>query len=158
MFCGVQPFSDKVTFFSENNSEGEPPLSSLYFESCLAVLKRAVFPGNDNRQGGFDMMKSAKAAMLAAAMIAMGASAHAAQTPSVALGEKLFNDPKLGGATGTKTCASCHPDGAGVEFSYKKPNLPQIINMCIARGLNGIPLPLDSVEMKSLILYHQSLK
>jgi cytochrome c peroxidase len=104
------------------------------------------------------MIKSVKAAMLAAAMIAMGASAHAAQTPSVALGEKLFKDPKLGGAAGTKSCASCHPDGAGIEFSYKKPNLPQIINMCITRGLNGTPLPLESVEMKSLILYHQSFR
>lgn len=104
------------------------------------------------------MIKSMKAAMLAAVMVGMGATAYAAQSPSVEYGRKLFNDPKLGGATGTKTCASCHQDGAGIEFSYKKPNLPQIINMCITRGLNGTPLPLESVEMQSLILYHQSFK
>lgn len=104
------------------------------------------------------MIKSVKAAMVAALWAGLSLTAHAAEKPSVALGEKLFNDPKLGGATGTKSCASCHQDGAGIEFSYKKPNLPQIINMCITRGLNGTPLPLESVEMQSLILYHQSFK
>ena len=104
------------------------------------------------------MIKSLKTAILAAAMIAIGVSAQAAEKPSVALGEKLFNDPKLGGATGAKSCASCHQDGAGIEFSYKKPNLPQIINMCITRGLGGAPLAEDSVEMKSLILYHESFR
>ncbi|NTW54384.1 MAG: cytochrome C [Chlorobaculum sp.] len=104
------------------------------------------------------MMKSVLAAMIAALLLGLSLTAHAAEKPSVALGEKLFKDPKLGGATGAKSCASCHPDSAGIEFSYKKPNLPQIINMCIARGLNGTPLPEDSVEMQSLILYHQSFK
>ncbi len=104
------------------------------------------------------MVKSVMAAMVAALMAGMSLTGYAAEKPTAALGEKLFNDPKLGGATGTKTCAGCHHDGAGVEFSSGKPNLPQIINMCIARGLNGTPLPLDSVEMKSLILYHESLK
>jgi cytochrome c len=104
------------------------------------------------------MIKSLKAVMLAAFFAGLSLSAYATEKPSVALGEKLFKDPKLGGATGTKTCAGCHQDGAGIEFSYKKPNLPQIINMCITRGLNGTPLPEDSVEMKSLILYHQSFK
>jgi len=104
------------------------------------------------------MIKTLKAAMVAASMIGMSLTVHATQKPSVELGKKLFNDPKLGGATGAKTCASCHKDGAGIEFSYKKANLPQIINMCITRGLNGAPLPVDSVEMKSLILYHQSFK
>jgi cytochrome c peroxidase len=104
------------------------------------------------------MMKSLKAAMLAAAMVAMVASAHAAQTPSVELGKKLFNDPKLGGATGAKTCASCHPNGTGLEFSSESPKLAQNINTCLTRAMNGAPLPDNSVEMKSLILYHQSFK
>jgi cytochrome c len=104
------------------------------------------------------MIKSVKAAMPAALIVGMSLTVHAAEKPSVALGQKLFNDPKLGGATGTKTCAGCHQDGAGIEFSYRKTNLHQIINMCITRGLNGSPLPMDSVEMQSLILYHQSFK
>lgn len=104
------------------------------------------------------MIPLVKAAMLAVLIGGMSLSAHAVEKPSAALGEKLFKDPRLGGATGTKSCASCHEDGAGIEFSFQKPNLPQIINMCITRGLNGTPLPMDSVEMKSLILYHQSFK
>ncbi|UWX57820.1 cytochrome-c peroxidase [Chlorobaculum sp. MV4-Y] len=104
------------------------------------------------------MMKSLKAAMLATAMVVMGLTAHAAETPSVALGKKLFNDPSLGGATGAKTCASCHPSGKGVENAWKNPNLVQQINTCIVGALKGKPLPLESVQMKSLVLYHQSLK
>ncbi|NTW46637.1 MAG: cytochrome C [Chlorobaculum sp.] len=104
------------------------------------------------------MIQSVKTAMVAVLLGGLSLSAHAAEKPSVALGEKLFKDPKLGGATGAKSCASCHQDGAGIEFSYKKPNLPQIINMCITRGLGGAPLAEDSVEMQSLILYHQSFR
>jgi len=104
------------------------------------------------------MMKSVKAAMVAAAMIGMGVTAHAAQTPSVEHGKKLFSDPSLGGATGTKTCESCHPAGAGLEFSSANPRLAEIINMCIVRAMKGEELPVDSVEMQSLILYHKSLK
>lgn len=104
------------------------------------------------------MIKSARLAMLVALMAGVSLVAYAEKTPSVAHGEKLFNDPTLGGAFGTKTCGSCHQDGAGVEFSSEKPNLPKTINMCITRGLNGSPLPMNSVEMKSLILYHESLK
>jgi len=44
MFCGVLPFSDKVTFFSENNSVPEHLLSSLYFRSFLVVLSEQWFP------------------------------------------------------------------------------------------------------------------
>ncbi|HHE33173.1 MAG TPA: cytochrome C [Chlorobaculum parvum] len=104
------------------------------------------------------MMKNVKMAMLIAVMVGMGTAAQAAQTPSVEYGEKLFNDPSLGGATGTKTCESCHPDGAGLEFSAKNPKLAEIINMCIVRAMKGEELPMDSVEMQSLILYHKSLK
>ncbi|NTU54028.1 MAG: cytochrome C [Chlorobiaceae bacterium] len=104
------------------------------------------------------MIPSVKAALLAVALAGMGATTCAAQTPSVEHGEKLFTDPTLGGAFGTKTCGSCHQDGAGVEFSSEKPNLPKTINMCITRGLRGTPLPMESVEMKSLLLYHESLK
>lgn len=104
------------------------------------------------------MMKSLKIAMLAAGLAGMSFVAHAAETPSVELGKKLFNDPTLGGAAGTKTCASCHPNGKGVENAWKNPNLAKQINTCIVGALKGKPLPLESVEMKSLVLYHQSLK
>lgn len=104
------------------------------------------------------MRTSVMAAAVAALMAGPSLVGQAAEKPAVALGEKLFNDPKLGGATGTKTCASCHHDGAGIEFAFQKPNLPQIINMCIVRGLGGSPLPIGSVEMQSLIMYHQSFK
>jgi hypothetical protein len=158
MFCGVQPFSDKVTFFSENNSGGERLLSCLYFGSCLAVLKRDFFLETIIDKGAIDMNTSLKAVLIAAAMVGFGASAHAEQVPSAEYGKKLFNDPSLGGATGSKSCATCHPSGKGLENAWQNPKLGQQINTCIAGALRGKPLPLESVEMKSLILYHQSLK
>jgi len=103
------------------------------------------------------MMKSLKIAMLAAGLAGMSFVAHAAETPSVELGKKLFNDPSLGGATGSKSCATCHPSGKGLENAWQNPNLAQQINTCIVGALKGKPLPLESVQMKSLILYHQSL-
>lgn len=104
------------------------------------------------------MIKSLKIAMLAAGLAGLSLTAYAAGTPSVELGKKLFNDLALGGATGAKTCASCHPNGKGVENAWKNPNLAKQINTCIVGALKGKPLPLESVEMKSLVLYHQSLK
>ena len=53
------------------------------------------------------MMKSVKTAMLVAVMVGVGSVAQAEQTPSVEYGKKLFNDPSLGGATGSKSCATC---------------------------------------------------
>jgi cytochrome c peroxidase len=120
--------------------------------------EEGFLPDNRYHQGKSKMIQSLKVAALAVLFAGLSLNAHATTRPSVALGEKLFCDPKLGGATGSKTCAGCHQDGAGIEFSFQKPNLPQIINMCITRGLNGAPLEMDSVEMNSLILYHQSFR
>jgi len=103
-------------------------------------------------------MKSVKTAMLVAVMVGVGSVAQAEQTPSVEYGKKLFNDPSLGGATGSKSCATCHPSGKGLENAWKNSKLAHQINTCIAGALRGKPLPLESVQMKSLILYHQSLK
>jgi len=91
-------------------------------------------------------------------MLGSGATAHAAQIPSAEYGKKLFGDPALGGATGSKSCLTCHPSGKGVENAWKNPKLGEQINTCIVGALKGKPLPLESVEMKSLILYLQSLK
>ncbi|MCE5265864.1 MAG: cytochrome-c peroxidase [Deltaproteobacteria bacterium] len=44
----------------------------------------------------------------------------AAEGPSVELGKKLFNDKTLGGATGSVSCATCHPGGKGEEMKSVK--------------------------------------
>jgi cytochrome c peroxidase len=104
------------------------------------------------------MIQSVKTAMVAALLVGLSLSAHAAEKPSVALGEKLFNDPSLGGATASKSCNSCHPSGKGVENAWKNPKLGEQINTCITGALKGSALPMESVQMRSLILYLQSLK
>ncbi|NTV66130.1 MAG: cytochrome C [Chlorobaculum sp.] len=104
------------------------------------------------------MMKSLKVATLIAVMVGMGAAAYAAQNPSAEYGKKLFNDPTLGGATASKSCNNCHPSGKGVENAWKNPKLGEQINTCITGALKGKALPMESVQMRSLIMYLQSLK
>jgi cytochrome c peroxidase len=82
----------------------------------------------------------------------------AGETPSAGLGEKLFKDSTLGGSQNTKSCNTCHPDGKGLESAGSNPDLAATINRCIAGPLKGKKIPEDSVEMKSLVLYIQSLQ
>ena len=83
---------------------------------------------------------------------------QAAETPSVALGEKLFNDSVLGGSDNAKTCNSCHPGGKGLENAGSNPEISLIINRCITGPLGGQVIKDDSIEMQSIKLYIESLK
>lgn len=75
--------------------------------------------------------------------------------PTAEKGKALFNDVKLGSSG--QSCASCHPDGKGVEGAAMKPDLAKIVNKCIKGSLKGTPLDEKSNEMQSLVLYLQSL-
>lgn len=85
-------------------------------------------------------------------------SVQAAEKPSVELGEKLFNNPVLGGTGNTKSCNSCHPGGKGLEDAGSNPKLAVIINRCITGPLGGKALKDNSIEMQSVTLYIKSLK
>lgn len=85
-------------------------------------------------------------------------SIQAAETPSAALGEKLFNDSALGGSDNAKSCNSCHPGGKGLEAAGNNPNLAVIINKCITGPLGGQAIKDNSIEMQSIKLYIKSLK
>ncbi len=73
-------------------------------------------------------------------------------------GEKLFNDPGLGGSTNETSCGTCHPGGKGLEKAGSKTNLAHMINVCIERPLKGQPLEEDSIELESLKKYIKSLR
>jgi cytochrome c peroxidase len=104
------------------------------------------------------MMKiTMKAAILFAAMAGFGEHAMAAEKPTVEYGRTLFADPALGGPGNTQSCNGCHPSGKGLENAWKNPELGKKINTCIG-AMKGKALLIDSREMKSLILYMQSLK
>ncbi len=91
------------------------------------------------------------------------AMAGEAQKPSVELGKKLFNDPSLG--TNGKACSTCHQSeekvgvlaAKGVWFGGRARTLEQAINICVTGPLAGKALPENSVEMKSIAMYMQSL-
>jgi Di-haem cytochrome c peroxidase len=80
---------------------------------------------------------------------------YAVQGVSIDLGKKLFSDPKLG--TAGKSCNTCHTDGKGLSKAGANDELPAIVNACITQNLKGRALDVNSVEMKSLILYIRSL-
>ena len=84
-------------------------------------------------------------------------SMQATETPSAALGEKLFNDSALAGSANAKSCNSCHPGGKGLEGAGSNPNLAVIINQCIAGPLGGQAIRDNSIEMQSITLYIKSL-
>ena len=84
-------------------------------------------------------------------------------------GKALFNDPKAFGGTAGKSCASCHPDGKGLENSgakgekqWKNPagswtSLKDAINVCILMANKGNALDPKSDDMKNIVAYIKSL-
>lgn len=88
----------------------------------------------------------------------MAGNLRADDKPSAAIGERLFNDPGLGGPGNARSCSTCHPGGRGLENAGNNPDLDSIINRCITGPLGGRKIPVNSVEMQSLILYIQTLK
>ena len=84
-------------------------------------------------------------------------------------GKALFNDPKAFGGTADKSCASCHPNGKGLEKSgakgkkdWKNPagswtSLEDVINVCILMADKGKALDPKSEDMKNLVAYIKSL-
>ncbi len=91
------------------------------------------------------------------AMFSLFAGLAVATDASVELGEKLFNDPALGGSLNDKSCGSCHPGGEALDEASGQANLSEMINFCIERPLKGKKLQNDSAEMQSLLMYIKSL-
>lgn len=94
------------------------------------------------------------AAALALVFMSLPATAEEA---SVAMGEKLFNNPGLGASKNAISCATCHENGEGMEKAGANPNLAAMINMCIKGPLQGEPLHEKTVAMESLEMYLKSL-
>jgi mono/diheme cytochrome c family protein len=113
-------------------------------------------------------MKSLKiVALIAIAMLLASAVFAMHHTPEDR-GKTLFNDPKLGGGTSGKSCATCHPDGKGLEgvgskTMWKNPggefkSLEEAVNVCITMANKGTALDVNSEQMKDLVAYLKSLK
>lgn len=102
-----------------------------------------------------------KRILLSVAMVfafSISASTTFGGESSIASGEKLFNDPTLGGSQNAKSCASCHPKGEGMAKAADRSDLTEMINRCIVGALKGKKIDGRTVEMRSLKMYIQSLK
>jgi len=78
-------------------------------------------------------------------LVAFCAGMATAGESSVELGQKLFNDPKLGNGTSGKSCNSCHAGGQGMEKAGKRADLGVMINQCIVGPLKGQKIDGSSV-------------
>ena len=90
-------------------------------------------------------------------VVLMSVPAFAAEEATSELGQKLFINPGLGASQNAISCNTCHPDGEGLLNAGQKSNLTEMINKCIVGPLKGQGLYEDTVAIKSLRLYIQSL-
>lgn len=102
-------------------------------------------------------MKTTTTPMTLGILVVTASLALAASTPSSEQGKILFGSTNLG--TNGRSCATCHPDGKGLSEAagYDGSALVTISNQCIRKALKGRELAPESTEMKSLVMYLQSL-
>ena len=104
------------------------------------------------------MKKTARILVVLVAMTMLASGlAFADHHMSAQTGQKLFNDPTLGGGAKGKSCNSCHPGGKGLEGAGVKKNLEEMINACIEGPVGGKKLDPKSAEIVALKAYIVSL-
>ncbi len=98
-----------------------------------------------------------KGAVLVSVLVLGTTVVWAGASPLMQRGKELFESPALG--TNGRSCASCHAGGKKLEWvgTYDDAKLSAIINTCIKKPLRGKPLPTDSDDLKSMILYIRSI-
>jgi cytochrome c peroxidase len=113
-------------------------------------------------------MKHLKTAVISFMAVALIVTVAYGAT-SAERGKALFNDPTAFGATGNISCATCHPDGKGLETSGKwlkrtfvNPGgkwlkLQDAINVCIILANKGKTIDPRSQDMKDIVSYIRQL-
>jgi cytochrome c len=111
-------------------------------------------------------MKSLKIMLLSFMVVSLAFSVAFA-AGDAEKGKALFNDPKAFG--GQVSCASCHPDGKGLEKAWEKGKkdwtnpggkwlkLQDANNVCIILANKGKAIDPRSADMKNLVAYIKSL-
>ena len=94
--------------------------------------------------------------VLAVGLVLCSYSAYA-EKPSVEHGEKLFNNPGLGGSKNATSCGTCHPEGKNLEKAGTNPRLAAMVNRCIQGPLRGEEINENTEAMESIKMYIQSL-
>lgn len=89
-----------------------------------------------------------------------------ASADEISKGKALYNDPKLGGGTRGKSCASCHSESSAAKWVGKKEysimgnrakSLEEAINICIQNAMGGKGLDPKGADMKAIVAYIKSL-
>lgn len=88
----------------------------------------------------------------------LSACSGSAEKASAERGEALFNDPGLAGSVNAFSCANCHPGGEGLAGVAETIDPALTINRCITGPLEGTAIDTGLADMKSLVLYLESLE
>lgn len=96
--------------------------------------------------------------ILTLTLLLLAMTSFATEVPTTTLGDQLFHANNLG--TNGKSCASCHPEGKGLEEidAYDDGMLKEMVNFCIRDAMKGKMMDLQSTEIESFLLYLRSLK
>ena len=91
-------------------------------------------------------------------LLMLAIPSFATEVPTIILGQKMFEANNLG--SNGKSCASCHPDGKGLEEinAYDDGMLKEMVNFCIRDALKGKMMDLESTEIESFLLYLRKLQ
>ena len=94
-----------------------------------------------------------KALLMLSLLVVTATTLLAAEEPSLDRGRELFESDKLG--TSGRSCATCHPGGKKLEWAatFEEEKLATIVNNCIKKANKGKPIPTDSSDMKSILMY-----
>lgn len=103
-------------------------------------------------------MTKMKSVLVLTAGLVLCSYAAWGENPSMEQGEKLFNDPGLGGSKNATSCGTCHPQGKGMEKAGANPQLAAMINRCVQGPLQGEEINEKTVTMESLKMYIKSLE
>ena len=113
-------------------------------------------------------MKTVKIVALIAIAVLLASAVMAMHHTPEERGKAMFNDVKFAGGTSGKSCATCHPDGKGLEGvvdkkAWKNPGgefktLEEAVNACITMALKGTALDVKSDQMKDLVSYMKTFK
>jgi len=136
---------------------------------CICIVRRLWTVGkylSQKKQDEVTMKKKTIAILVCAAFFGGLSLAHAADAER---GKKLFEDPKLGGGTTGKSCATCHEGGSGIGddiftrdkyyiMGKEKSSLAGVINVCIEYPLGGHAIDPKGNDMQDIIAYMRELK
>ena len=94
-----------------------------------------------------------KSIVLISLLLMTGVCVHATESPTLGLGQTLFESTDLG--TKGLGCVTCHAQGKGLDMigDFNDVELKDIINACLRDAMGGQLMSTESQELEALLGY-----